>query len=101
MFDFDASIRHHLEPGVCRTLFGFRVGHPELQPDRPSATFDGSLHDIGYRLRPPKDINDIDRDIIRDGTELLEVDLSEHIQFVIDALKPHAEELGIGGNQHA
>jgi predicted hydrolase (HD superfamily) len=29
--------------------------------------------------------------------ELLGVELSDHIQFVIEALKPHAEELGIGG----
>ncbi len=27
----------------------------------------------------------------------LGVDMDQHIQFVIDALKPHAEELGIGG----
>jgi hypothetical protein len=25
------------------------------------------------------------------------MDLAEHIQFVIDALRPHAEELGITG----
>ena len=29
--------------------------------------------------------------------ELLGVDMDDHIQFVIDALKPHAEELGIKG----
>jgi len=28
---------------------------------------------------------------------MLEVDLSEHIQLLIDALLPHAEELGIQG----
>ncbi len=28
---------------------------------------------------------------------MLEVDLSAHIQFIIDALKPHAGELGIAG----
>ena len=39
----------------------------------------------------------IDRQIIRDGVALLGVDLNEHIQFVIDALKPHAAELVIGG----
>ena len=39
----------------------------------------------------------VDRDEIRRGAELLGVDLDQHIQFVIDALKPHARELGIGG----
>ena len=38
----------------------------------------------------------MDRQIIQNGVELLGVDPGEHIQFVIDALKPHAEELGIG-----
>ena len=38
----------------------------------------------------------VDREIIQQEVELLGVDLDEHIQFVIDALKPHAAELGIG-----
>jgi predicted hydrolase (HD superfamily) len=39
----------------------------------------------------------VDRDEIRQGAELLGVELDEHIQFVIDALKPYAAELGIAG----
>ena len=39
----------------------------------------------------------VERDEVTAGAELLGVDLGEHIQFIIDALKPHAEELGIGG----
>ena len=39
----------------------------------------------------------VDREEIRWGAELLGVELDQHIQFVIDALKPHAEELGIAG----
>jgi predicted hydrolase (HD superfamily) len=38
----------------------------------------------------------VDREIIRSSVELLGVGLDEHIQAVIEALKPHAEELGIG-----
>jgi predicted hydrolase (HD superfamily) len=38
----------------------------------------------------------VDRGEIRTGAELLGVELPEHVQFVIDALKPHAGELGIG-----
>ena len=38
----------------------------------------------------------MDREIIRSSVELLGVDFDEHIRLVIDALKPHAEELGIG-----
>ena len=38
----------------------------------------------------------VERNEIHKGAELLGVDLSAHIQFIIEALKPHAEELGIG-----
>jgi predicted hydrolase (HD superfamily) len=41
----------------------------------------------------------VDREIIRNSMEILGVDLEEHIKFVIDALKPHAEELGIAGKK--
>ena len=39
----------------------------------------------------------VDREIIRRSVELLSVDFDQQIQFVIDALKTHADELGIGG----
>jgi len=38
----------------------------------------------------------VDRGEITAGAELLGVDLSGQIQLIIDALKPHADELGIG-----
>ena len=38
----------------------------------------------------------VDREEITKGVEMLGVDVSEHIQFIVDALKPHADELGIG-----
>jgi predicted hydrolase (HD superfamily) len=41
----------------------------------------------------------VDREIIKNSVELLGVDIDSHIQFVIDALKPHTEELGIGGKK--
>ncbi len=40
----------------------------------------------------------VDRDVIQQGIELLGADLADHIQFVIDALRPHAAELNLGGN---
>jgi predicted hydrolase (HD superfamily) len=39
----------------------------------------------------------VERSEIQTGVELLGVDASDHIGFVIEALKPHAEELGITG----
>ena len=42
----------------------------------------------------------VDRSIIQQGVDLLGVEFSDHVQFVIDALKPYAKELGIGGLQN-
>ena len=39
----------------------------------------------------------VERHEVRSGAEMLGVPLKEHIQFVIDALKPHADELGLTG----
>ena len=39
----------------------------------------------------------VDRGEVAAGVELLGVDLGEHIQFVIDSLKPPAAELGLQG----
>ncbi len=41
----------------------------------------------------------VERAEILAGVELLGVELGEHIQFVIDALRPHAEELGLLGSR--
>ena len=40
----------------------------------------------------------VERTEVTAGAELLGVDLTEHIQFVIDALKPHGEDLGLLGS---
>ena len=37
----------------------------------------------------------VKREDIENGAADFGVDLTEHIQFVIDALKPHAKELGL------
>jgi predicted hydrolase (HD superfamily) len=38
----------------------------------------------------------VDREEIRRGVEQLGADLDRHISMLIDALRPHAEELGVG-----
>lgn len=40
----------------------------------------------------------VERTEVTAGAELLGVELREHIQFVIDALEPHAAELGLAGS---
>jgi predicted hydrolase (HD superfamily) len=39
----------------------------------------------------------VERDEVAAGVELLGAEIGEHIQFIIDALAPHADELEIGG----
>ena len=80
---------------ACDELAGFVVACCLVRPDgiislKPKSV-KKKLKDKGFAAK-------VDREIIRGGVELLGVDLGEHIQFVIDALKPHAEELGIEGN---
>ena len=41
----------------------------------------------------------VNRDDIVNGAEDLGVELNEHIQFVIDAMTPHADVLGLNGER--
>jgi predicted hydrolase (HD superfamily) len=43
----------------------------------------------------------VDRHEVAEGARLLGVDLDEHLAFVIGALRPHAEELGLLGRDAA
>jgi predicted hydrolase (HD superfamily) len=43
----------------------------------------------------------VERDEVAAGAAMLGVDLAAHVQFVIDALKPHAAELGLAGRAAA
>jgi len=43
----------------------------------------------------------VERAEVHAGVELLGVELGEHVQFIIDALKPHAVELGLEGTPAA
>ncbi len=79
---------------ACDELAGFVIACCLVRPDGIASLKPKS---VKKKLKDKKFAAKVDRDIIRDGVELLGVDLGEHIQFVIDALKPHAEELGITG----
>ena len=41
----------------------------------------------------------VERAEVYAGAEMLDVELADHIQFIIDALQPHAEELAISGSE--
>jgi predicted hydrolase (HD superfamily) len=50
---------------------------------------------VRKKLKQPSFAAKVDRDQIRRGIEDLEVDETEHIQLVIDAMAANAEELGL------
>jgi predicted hydrolase (HD superfamily) len=53
------------------------------------------------RLKDKRFAAVVDRAEVRAGAELLGVDLATHIEFVIEALRPHAAELGLAGRERA
>jgi len=79
---------------ACDELAGFVIACSLVRPEGVATLKPKSVR---KKLKDKAFAAKVDRQIIHDGVELLGVELSEHVQFVIDALKPHAEELGIGG----
>ena len=77
---------------ACDELAGFVIACCLVRPDGIASLTPKS---VKKKLKDKAFAAKVDRQIIRDSVELLDVDLGEHIQFVIDALQPHAEELGL------
>ncbi len=79
---------------ACDELAGFVIACCLVRPDGIASLEPKS---IKKKLKDKAFAAKVDRKIIHQGVELLGADLTEHIRFVIEALKPHADELGIGG----
>lgn len=73
-------------------LTGFIVACTQVRPDGISTLEPKSvvkrLKDKGFAAK-------VDRDEVYKGAELLGVDITEHIQFIIDVLRKNKSELGI------
>jgi putative nucleotidyltransferase with HDIG domain len=52
---------------------------------------------VKKKLKQPSFAAAVNRDEVREGAEALGEDFDQHVAFVIAALEPHAEELGLGG----
>ena len=81
---------------ACDELAGFVIACCLVRPDGVATLEPKS---VKKKLKDKAFAAKVDRQIIRDSVELLGVDFDAHIRFVIEALKPHAEELGIGGKR--
>ncbi len=81
---------------ACDELTGFVIACCLVRPEG-IATLEPKS--VKKKLKDKAFAAKVDREIIRSSVELLGADFDEHVRFVIDALKPHAEELGIGGKR--
>jgi predicted hydrolase (HD superfamily) len=79
---------------ACDELTGFIMACCLVRPDGIASLEPKS---VTKRLKDKRFAATVDRTEVRAGAELLGVDLAEHIQFVIDALRPHAAELNLNG----
>ena len=79
---------------ACDELTGFIMACCYLRPDGITSLKPKS---VKKKLKDKKFAAGVERHEVNEGVKMLEVDLSEHIQLLIDALLPHAEELGIQG----
>jgi predicted hydrolase (HD superfamily) len=79
---------------ACDELSGFVVACCLVRPDGIVSLTPKS---VKKKLKDKSFAAKVDRDIIRMGIEWLGVEQDRHIQFIIDALKIHAEELELTG----
>lgn len=80
---------------ACDELTGFVGACALVRPDGLASLAPRSvikkLKDRGFAAK-------VERAEVHRGAELLGVELSDHIAFVIEALRPHAAELGLAGH---
>ncbi len=79
---------------ACDELTGFVVACCLVRPEGVRTLTPKS---VKKKLKAKSFAASVDRAEVRAGAELLGVDLGEHIAFIVEALQPVAEELGIAG----
>ncbi len=77
---------------ACDELTGFVVACCLVRPDGVAGL---SAQSVKKKLKDKRFAAKVERSEVHAGAELLGVDLGDHIDFVIAALRPHAGELGI------
>src|SRR6266576_261590 len=75
-------------------LCGFLVACALVRPSR--SLDDMEVKSVKKKLKDKAFARSVNREDIYQGVSELEVDLDQHIQFVIDSLKPVQKEIGLG-----
>ncbi len=81
---------------ACDELTGFIIACTHVRPDGIDSLTPKS---VIKKLKDKKFAAKVDRHEVSTGIELLGVDRTEHIQFIIDVLKKHKQELKLIPNQ--
>ncbi|MGH9869634.1 MAG: HD domain-containing protein [Candidatus Polarisedimenticolia bacterium] len=79
---------------ACDELTGFVMAACLVRPDGVATLAHRS---VLKKLKDKAFAAKVDRHEVTAGAALLGVELPDHIEFIIGALSPHAEELGIAG----
>jgi len=84
---------------ACDELAGFLTACSYVKPGR-------SIHEVDTKsvrkkLKDKAFARSVSRDDIINGAGALNIDLDQHIEFCIEAMKQRAEELGLAGVQSA
>ena len=83
---------------ACDELTGFVMACSMVRPDGVHTLTPKS---VKKRLKSKSFAAGVERHEVHTGIGLLGVELDAHVQLVIEALREHAEELGITGNASA
>lgn len=79
---------------ACDEPTGFVVACARVRPDGIASL---AAPSVLKRLRDKSFAAKVERSEVQAGAALLGADLAAHVQFIIDALRPHAAELGLLG----
>ena len=80
---------------ACDELTGFLMACSYVRPEGISTL---KVKSVKKKLKNKQFAAGVDRHEVQEGARLLGVDLGEHIEFLLDALRPHAAELGVEGS---